>query len=114
MIFSVFDYANKVFRYYEVKAETPPTAWFRRPIDEAKPDPNNVFSRTEVLAVRLPKNAVLTGTGPDARGVIATTQSGIGSTDPAGMQQYKTSPFIVAAAALFGWYIGRNTETGEE
>lgn len=110
MIFSVFDYKNKVFQYYEVKADTPPTAWFRRPIDDVKPDPNNVFSRTEVLAVRLPKNAVLMGTGPDARGVVATTQSNIGSSDPSGASITKTNPYAVAGALVVGWFLGSRSK----
>lgn len=109
MIFSVFDYKNRVYQYYEVKADTPPTAWFRRPIDDSKPDPNSVFSRTEVLAVKLPKNAVLTGTGLEARGVVATTQASIGSSDPSGLSPavLRTSPWVVVGSVLLGWMIGR-------
>lgn len=84
MIFSVYDYPKKQYKYFEVAASTPPTAWFRRPVEEVKDKPDSLFCCTEVLAVKLPPDAKEVGIGPDARGVIATTQASVGSSDPAG------------------------------
>lgn len=100
MIFSVFDYKRNLYDYYEVQADTPPTAWFRRPADEVNGNPNGVFFSTEALAVRLPAGAEQRGSGPDARGVIATTNNGVGAADPAGERPASRS------GLLLGFVIG--------
>lgn len=100
MIFSVFDYKRNLYDYYEVNADTPPTAWFRRPVDEVNGKPDGVFFSTEALAVRLPSGAQKVGTGSDARGAIATTHNGVGASDPAGDRGAPTGRVISFIAGV--------------
>lgn len=111
MIYSVFDYQRNAYDYYEVGATSPPTAWFRRPIDNSDNKPNGLFCCTEVLAVRLPPSAALVGSGPDARGAVATTDPKVGSSDPAGESASTSSAFKLlmtgTIAFVAGLLIGR-------
>lgn len=106
MIFSVYDYVNKNYQYYEVAAATPPTAWFRRPVEDVKNKPDTLFCCTEVLAVKLPPGAKQVGTGPDARGVIATTEPAVGASDPAGPQSEPGMSMYGYGAVLLSFIAG--------
>lgn len=105
MIFSVFDYKRNAYDYYEVQSDSPPTAWFRRPADAVNGNPDGVFFSTEALAVRLPSGATKIGTGSDARGVVATTEAGVGASDPAGTRVADESspPRGLLLGVLIGW-----------
>lgn len=105
MIFSVYDYKRGLYDYYEVQADTPPTAWFRRPVDAVNGNPNGVFFSTEALAVRLPPGAQPRGNGPDARGVIATTANGVGASSPDGKPDGK-NPFALVIGVVIGVVVG--------
>ena len=107
MIFSVFDYGQKSFSYYEVDAVTPPTAWLRRPVDTVNGNPDGVFLSTEVLAVRLPPGARLLETGGrDARGVVAVSSTTIGSVDPAGSPSGGGGLFTLVVGIVIGVVFG--------
>lgn len=96
MIFSVYDYATRLYTYYDVDARHPPTAWFRPP---RSPVP-------ESLAVQLPVGARMVGQGPQARGVIATTSQGVGSLTPAGEQAATAARRVTFWGLLAGFIAG--------
>ena len=74
MIFSCYDHEARCFRYYDAPGVTPPHGWFRK----ASP---GQLKQPEEIAAQLPDGATPVGSGPLARGVIATDMPGIGSVD---------------------------------
>ena len=69
MIYSVFDWSKGVFRYYQTNEP-----------DEVSPSPRKASPRrvTQIgvapddIAARVPAGARSIGSGPDARGIVAT------------------------------------------
>lgn len=88
MIFSVYDYSQQRYTYYEAPGTAPPHGWFRRPTP-------GTYMQPEELAASLPEGAVPVGYGALPRGIIATNIPGIGTADTA-------SPGSGAGAGLAG------------
>lgn len=68
MIYSTWNYDTREFTYYEGPGTPPATGSFRRPGAAMVP---------ESLLAKLPSGARRVGSGPLAKGVIATTDSGL-------------------------------------
>jgi hypothetical protein len=77
MIFSVYNYDNRRYDYYEGQGICPPHGWFRK----ASP---GQMKQPEEIAAALPEGATLVGHGPLPRGIIATSIPGMGTTDDSG------------------------------
>jgi len=88
MIYSVYDYVQQRYTYYEAPGAVPPHGWFRRPTP-------GTYMQPEELAASLPEGAVPIGSGLLPKGVIATNIPGIGTVDTA-------SPGSGAGAGLAG------------
>lgn len=71
MIYSVYDYHNKNYKYYEAPAELPAAGWFRQPIGSV-PVP-------EAISEPLPPGARYIGEGDVAKGVLAHTTGELGT-----------------------------------
>lgn len=102
MIYSVFDYGSRKYRYYEGgEARVPATGWFRAPVGGQVP---------EAIAARVPPGARFVGTGLDPRGLIATLDPKLGSSmaagEPAGGGW---SLYGLLGALLLGLWLGRRT-----
>lgn len=101
MIFSVYDYPTRKYRYYEAPAQLPAAGWFREPALGALPTP-------ESIAAPLPPNAKYIGEGEKARGVVAHTGQG---QIFAGLVPLKVPRWSIHAALLgFAFWLGRATK----
>lgn len=118
MTYSVFDYPSGLYRYYLGQALVlPASGWFRAPA-------GNRLRAPEALAVRVPDGARLVGEGKSAKGLIGTTQAGLGSVTVntprastslslgalAGILPDEVAPSTVAkatAVALLGFILAR-------
>lgn len=76
MIFSVYDYATKLYAYYEAEKTLPASGWFRRPGGSSV---RGMYA-PEAIAAELPSGARYVGSGTTARGVIAR-QGGLSGVD---------------------------------
>lgn len=111
MIYSVYNYDDRLWDYYEGTGSFPATGFFRKPAQNDAP---------EHLLVPLPANASPVGSGPRPKGVIAHASgehgvalSGLGSTDdgqPSSKQAWLGLAVLVAGA----FWLGRQSVPAEQ
>jgi len=100
MIYSVFDYGSRKFKYYEGMASVPTTGWFR---------PQNGGQVPESIAAQVPPGARFAGTGVEPRGLIATLNPALGSDSemvPGDEGSSKWTLRAVFGVFVLGVYVG--------
>lgn len=113
MIYSVYDYDKRRFRYYDGLGAAPATGFFRR----ARTAPIQGAFAPEAFAVMLPVDARPIGEGPTPKGFIAevpnANEPGLASTsnlaDRASEPSSKASGIPLTAAlglAMFAFFLG--------
>lgn len=104
MIYSVFDYKTRRFKYYDGVAAPPAAGWFRRPNGGKVP---------EAIAAQVPPTAKLVGEGEAPRGFIGTLDPRLGATDGDGEGAIgvKTTLSWVGVVTILGvgLWLGRRT-----
>jgi len=95
VIYSVWDYRRQVYDYYEGPGEVPAVGRFRMPVGDR--------TMPEALAVRVPSEARLVGSGDRLRGVAATTNAQVGALRADGEQPSRFRWAVLGAVvALYG------------
>ena len=114
MIYSVYDYDKRNFRYYDGLGAAPATGFFRR----ARTAPIQGSFSPEAFAVMLPADARPVGEGPLPKGFIAevpnTNEPGLASTSnsadganaPPGPGSSGVSLSVALGLAMFAFFIG--------
>jgi len=98
MIYSVWDYDTRKYRYYKGNAlPLPPVGGYRKP----KGTLGRVGYTPEDAAAVLPAGATLVGDGADPKGIIASKKSF--SLSAIG----RNNMFYLAAGGLFGYWFSR-------
>ncbi len=98
MIYSVFNYATKLFDYYEAPGQAPAVGKFQ--------PPGGPINKPECLAVRLPIGARLVSSGGKLpRGCIAATDAGLGALEGNGAPGLGW--LSVTALGLAAFWVGR-------
>lgn len=110
MLFSVYDYDKKCFKYYDGIAGIPATGFFRK----ARSAPIQGSFVPESFAVSLPLNAKPVGEGSMPKGYIAEDPRGLSSLPIPGDAAFSTrlssqgfSLWTLAAVATLAYFVGK-------